>query len=237
MPRAETTSAKCRQYRRLGRISRRGFVQAGVLAGVGLQLADYLRMSARADDVGSAKAKNAILVWLGGGLTHHDTFDPKADAVAEVRGEYSTIETSVAGVRFADSIPGLAAQMHRMTLIRSVTHPQSAHDAGTAYMQSAYAYRPGHNFPSIGSVIGFERRGIDNGLPPYIAVPQGGIGAGHLGASYNAFAVGRNPNEPKFQVRDLEASKAYVAGRLKRRRRLLADVNEEFRRASASLSR
>src|SRR5262245_9137223 len=112
--------------------SRRSFLLAGVLGGLGVTLPGFLRRAQGAEH--SVRARSAILIWLNGGLTHHDTFDPKPDAVAEVRGALGTIATSVAGVRFADSIPQLARQMRHLTLIRSVTHPNSAHDAGQAHM-------------------------------------------------------------------------------------------------------
>jgi len=59
----------------------------------------------------SAQARSAIFIWLGGGLSHHDTFDPKPDAAAEVRGEYSAIATGTPGVQFAEAVPLLARQM------------------------------------------------------------------------------------------------------------------------------
>src|SRR5687768_4744345 len=110
-----------KQVRSQTLVSRRSFVVARALGGLGLTLAEQLRAAANAAP-GSRTARSAILIWLNGGLTHHDTFDPKPDAVAEIRGQYSTIATSVAGVRFAESLPRLAQQMHRLAVIRSVTH-------------------------------------------------------------------------------------------------------------------
>src|ERR1043166_9739479 len=86
--------------------SRRSVLLAGALSGLGLTLPGLLRRAQGAER--TARARSAILIWLNGGLTHHDSFDPKPDAVAEVRGELGTIATSVPGVRFADSIPHLA---------------------------------------------------------------------------------------------------------------------------------
>ena len=133
-------------------VGRRSFLLAGVLGGLGVALPDFLRQAAAGRPVG--RARSAILIWLNGGLTHHDSSDPKPEAVAEIRGQYSAIATRVAGVHFAESLPQLAQQMHHLTVIRSVTHPNSAHEAGQAHMLSGYNFAPGHNYPSLGAVVG-----------------------------------------------------------------------------------
>jgi hypothetical protein len=216
-------------------IARRAFLVAGALGGLGVTLADYLRTSAR-EKSNDRPARSAILIWLNGGLTHHDSFDPKPDAVAEIRGQYTSIGTCVAGVRFAESLPALARQMHRLAVIRSVTHPNSAHDAGQAHMLSGYNFAPGHNYPSMGAVVGHEV-GPRGGLPPFIAIPSESsayMHAGHLGSAFNPFAVGGNPNEPHFQVRDVDEPASMTARRSQRRQKLLQQVDEEFRKIDKS---
>jgi uncharacterized protein (DUF1501 family) len=220
--------------REFSRPSRRNFLQAGVLGGLGLTLPGFLRRGQGSER--AARADSAILIWLNGGLTHHDTFDPKPDAVAEIRGEMGTIATSVAGVRFADSIPHLARQMRHLAVIRSVTHPNSAHDAGQAHMLSGYNFAPGHNYPSIGAVVGHEV-GARGGLPPYLVVPNESspyLHAGHLGSAHNPFAVGGNPNDPQFQVRDVEEAEGITPARSRRRQALLHQIDEDFRRLDAA---
>jgi hypothetical protein len=216
------------------RFDRRSFLLAGALGGLGLTLPRWLQSAQGSQH--PVRARSAILIWLNGGLTHHDTFDPKPDAVAEIRGEMGTIATSVPGVRFADSIPHLARQMHHLTVIRSVTHPNSAHDAGQAHMLSGYNFAPGHNYPSIGAVVGHEI-GPRGGLPPYLVVPNESspyLHAGHLGSAHNPFAVGGNPNDPQFQVRDVDEADGITPGRSQRRQSLLRQVDEDFRRVDAS---
>lgn len=211
--------------------SRRNFLVAGALGGLGLTLPGLLRGAES-----SARARSAILIWLNGGLTHHDSFDPKPDAVAEIRGELGTMATSVTGVRFAESIPHLALQMHRLTVIRSVTHANSAHDGGQAHMLSGYNFAPGHNYPSIGAVVGYEV-GSRGGLPPYLVVPSESspyLHAGQLGSAHNPFSVGGNPNEPQFQVRDVEEAAGITGARSQRRQALLRQVDEDFRRLDSS---
>src|SRR5437016_250070 len=105
----------CPEFRRL---SRRGFLQVGALGSLGLTLPDFLRITAAApgDASSSAQRRSAILVFLEGGPSHHETFDPKPDAPAEIRGEFGTVATSLPGVRFGELVPLLAAQMHRVAI-------------------------------------------------------------------------------------------------------------------------
>src|SRR4051794_23273744 len=220
--------------RTASRMSRRSFLRAGVLGGLGVTLPGLLRRAQGAE--GQARARSAILIWLNGGLTHHDTFDPKPDAVAEIRGDVGTIPTAVPGVRFADSIPHLARQLRHLTVIRSMTHPNSPHDAGQAHMLSGYNFAPGHNYPSLGAVVGHEL-GSRGGLPPYLVVPSESspyLHAGHLGSAHNPFAVGGNPNDPQFQVRDVDEAEGITPARSQRRQALLRQVDEDFRRVDYS---
>jgi hypothetical protein len=103
-------------------------------------------------------------------------------------------------------------------------------------MLSGYNFAPGHNYPSLGAVVSHEI-GPRGGLPPFLAIPSEGSGymhAGHLGSAYNPFAVGGNPNDPKFQVRDVEEPEGMTDRRSRRRQALLRQVDEEFRRLDTS---
>src|SRR4051812_37994147 len=91
--------------------TRRDFLRLGALSVLGLTLPDLLRMEAAqaADKVArKSRAKNVLLIYLGGGLTHHDTFDPKPEAPQEIRGKYGIIPTSIAGVKFSSMMPEMA---------------------------------------------------------------------------------------------------------------------------------
>jgi len=210
---------------------RRSFLQFGLAGTFGLSLEECLRRRAAAAEAGGVKHRNAIFIWLGGGPSHHDTFDPKPNATAEIRGEYKPIATSVAGIQVAESLPRLAKSMHHLAVIRSLTHADAAHEPGVALMQTGYGFRPGSNFPSVGAVVGYERRdrSQQNGLPPHIAVPSGDLGGGHLGGSYNPFRVGGNPNAADFQVQDLSNPGGLSLDHVRRRHALLREVNDEFR--------
>jgi hypothetical protein len=210
-------------------LHRRGFLLSGVLSGLGLNLPAYLRAQSRD---ARAPARSAIFIWLGGGLSHHDTFDPKPAAAAEVRGEYGAIATATPGVRFAESVPLLAQQMPRLAVLRTVSHTQGAHEPGQAYMISGYSFRAGHNFPSIGSVVSYlsQDRSRENGLPPYIAAPDETVrGGGHLGPAFNPFSVPADPALADFRVQDVARADGVTQARFQSRQELLAQVNEDFR--------
>ncbi|MDB5336495.1 MAG: Sulfatase [Planctomycetaceae bacterium] len=213
-------------------VPRRGFLQIGALGAFGLTLPDYLRQQAHAADSAPSKARSAILIFLSGGPSHHDTFDPKPDTPAEIRGEYSTIQTRVPGVQFASSVPLLAGQMHRLAIMRAVTHRDGSHESGVAYMQTGYSFRPGHNFPGMGAVVGFERQEQvrASGLAPYISLPDG-RGGGSLGPSYNSFSIPGDPNDAAFQVPDITFPAGVTSNRLQRRRQFAEQFNDEFRRS------
>ncbi len=210
--------------------TRRSFLQVGGLAAIGLMLPDYLQRTAFAGH--TAKARRTIFVFLGGGPSHHETFDPKPEAAAEIRGEFGVVATNIPGIQFSATMPLLAAQMSRMAVLRAVTHRDGAHEPGVAYMNTGYSFRPGHNFPAIGAVVGFEASQTKRaaGLPNYVAIPDG-RGGGHLGPAFNPFSIPGDPNDGKFRVQDVSLSDGLTSARLDRRRRLAEQVNEEFRTA------
>src|SRR5262249_20137050 len=113
---------------------RRDFIQLGLRGVLGLGLADLLRLRAHAttpSGVPSAKKHvNCILIWLDGGPSHYETFDPKPDAPAEIRGEFKPIATSVPGVQFSEAVPQLAKVADKLTIVRSICHRDPNHGGG-----------------------------------------------------------------------------------------------------------
>lgn len=207
--------------------TRRGFLQVGSLSLLGLTLPDILR----ARETRPVKERQAIFVFLKGGPSHHESFDPKPDARAEIRGEFGAIPTAIPGVAFSALVPQLAAQMKRLTILRAVTHRDGAHEPGVAYLSTGYSFRPGHDFPGVGAVISFERQEAvrRSALPAHVGLPDGRE-AGYLGPSHHPFAVPGNPNDPSFRVPDLSLSDGLTKARFERRRRLAEQVNADFRR-------
>src|SRR5689334_3603048 len=113
------------------RLPRRTFLQAGAVGALGLTPAAFGRAQA-------AAAKSILVIYAGGGVSHHDSFDPKPGAPAEVRGPFAVIPTRVPGVRFGELVPRLARHSERFTLIRSVHHTQTDHGVSAYYMLRGY---------------------------------------------------------------------------------------------------
>ncbi len=162
----------------------------------------------------SAKPKvntKCVLVWLDGGPTHYETFDPKPDAPKEIRGIYGTIPTKQPGVHFSKHMKQLAAISDKLAIVRSIRHNHGNHGAGNHYMMTGAptripvgcgAFVSFH--PSLGSVTAKER-GAPDGLPPYFSMPSMSRSGGpnFLGARYAPFVVSNNPNSGGFRVRDV----------------------------------
>jgi hypothetical protein len=212
-------------------LSRRNFVQAGLGA---LGLAQLLR----AQQVTAAEnnsAKQCIFIWMDGGPSHHETFDPKPNAPVEIRGEFDTIPTSVSGVDFSEHIPRTAKLMDRLTIIRSIAHHDPGHGGGNHYLTTGrrtpikVACGAKVSFhPSIGSVIAKEH-GAQDGIPPYVQFalpgPLRSGGPNFLGAKYAPFYVANNPNRPDFRMQDVTLPAGVTDRRAQRRERLRQNVD------------
>lgn len=225
------TNGACAEYQHF---NRRQFLSHGVTAGVlttlGLGMADYFRMaSAAPGGVDSGKATSVVLVWLGGGPSHLDTWDPKPDAPSEIRGEFNAIEGKATGVRICEHLPRLAACTDKLSIVRSLSTGEAAHERGTHYMLTGFVPIPGFGVPSMGAVAAkfLPSRGA---LPPYIAVPGPVMygGAGFLGAALDPFSPGGDPNNPGFRVRDLDLPDGMTVERMDRRKGLRAAVDSAF---------
>ncbi len=211
--------------------SRRDFLRVGALAPLGLSLANLLSFEkAMAGAVAQSRAKSVILVYLGGGLSHHDTFDPKPDAVEEIRGKYKTIPTNVTGLHVSELLPQMAKVMDKVALIRSGTHENDHHETATNWVLSGRFGSPFGDFPAMGAVVAHET-GFSGIVPPYVAVPKNPSFTWELGKSawlggrYESFKCG-DPNEANFKVRDLSKSAEITPQVLERRRSLLEAVDQ-----------
>ena len=133
-------------------VSRRDFLHLGLLTTLGVSLADVLRLQA-ADGPKPRGATSCILIWLDGGPSHLDTFDPKPDAPSEIRSPFQAIATSVAGVQICEHLPRTARVMGEVALIRSLTHELGNHDTGTQFLLTGHRPTPALQYPCIGSVV------------------------------------------------------------------------------------
>ena len=144
----------------LNRMNRRGFLTVGSIGLGGLTLADVLRLEARADLKSyaaiTAKADSVIHIFLPGGIAHQETFDPKPFAPVEYRGDMGSIATKIEGEKFSQTLPKTAQLADKLTVIRSMTHGEAAHERGTHNMFTGYRPSPALQYPSMGSVVSHE---------------------------------------------------------------------------------
>ena len=163
-----------------------------------------------ADPPEKTKADSVIFLWMGGGVTHIDSFDPKPDAPEEIRGTLSSISTVLPGIQFGEPMRQLAQIADQFCLVRSFSHDSNDHLLSQAYTLSGRKVTAAQLFsePNIGSIVSYLQ-GPRNGLPGYMAVP--GITrpgppphnlfvGGWLGNGHAPFCIGGIPEQPDFTV-------------------------------------
>jgi hypothetical protein len=227
-------------YRCCDGVSRRGFLKVGFLGLAGLTLGDYLRLKAAAAEQGKpARDTAVILLYMAGGPSHMDTYDLKPGAPEEFRGEFREIPTSVPGIRICEHLPYQAKQMDKMAIVRSLTHTNGSHGMATHWMMTGYpaALETSDNLnPSCGSVAARMRGANAERMPAYVCLPDrpACAQAAYLGVAYNPFAPGGDPNDPGFQVRNLQLPGRVPAERFRNRRDLLQGLGKLRRRVDAA---
>ena len=223
-------------------VTRRDFVRLGSLSVLGLTLPDLLRLeAARAAEKTAQKtrAKNVLLIYLGGGLTHHDTMDPKPDAPQEIRGKYGVIPTTIAGVKFSSMMPELAKCTDIFALCRSQVTGSDHHETAAQWMLTGnYGVMQGGDYPSIGAIVTHETTPL-NTLPPYVAIPKNHsftweLGkAAWLGERYESFKSGAC-GDANWKVPNLSLLSDVPQERLNRREGMLKTIDNLARRVEAS---
>ncbi len=216
-------------------VTRRSCLQLGLGGLLGGGLVGALRAvgSEKPAGLADAPAKSCILVWLDGGPSHYETFDPKPLAPSEVRGEFEAIDTAVPGVQFSEHCTKLAATADKFAVVRSIRHNQGNHGAGNHYMMTGAppripvgcgAFVSFH--PSVGSGVARERS-APRGLPSYFSMPRMSRSGGpnFLGAKYAPFVVSDNPASSNFKVRDVALPDGLSLDRFSRRTGLRGDVD------------
>jgi len=216
-------------------VSRREALWRGLLGAAGLWLADSWGLSALAalpsPKATNAKARSVIQIWLWGGASHIDTFDPKTDAGRDYCGPLDkAVETNVTGIRISDQLPLLAKHADKYSLVRSMTHGNNQHETASYMVQSARQAGERLVYPSMGAVVSLFKgynAGYKGLLPPYIVLtePQGRFSeAGFLGSRFKPFATGGDPNAQRFEVEGVVA-RGISDDRQKDRRDLLRQLN------------
>ncbi len=216
--------------RRCDGVSRRDFLRVGALGGLGLALPDLLRAEAVARGRDAARAKSVLLVFLGGGLSHHDSFDPKPEAPPEVRGRYKPIATSVPGLQVGELLPMTARVLDRVTLVRSGSHNNDHHETASNWVLCGRFGSAFGDYPAMGAVVAHEK-GFTGRLPPYVSIPQNPgftweLGkSAYLGGRYESFKTG-DPNRHGFRVQDVNPVETPTDRRTRRRQSLLQAVDD-----------
>ncbi|MBK8979049.1 MAG: DUF1501 domain-containing protein [Planctomycetes bacterium] len=219
-------------------LSRRDLIARGLACAAGgglwvggLRLGQPLARACAARTDPEPRARAVIHLFLQGGLSHLDTFDPKPDAPVEIRGSLRAVDTAVADLQFTELCAKTARVADRLVVFRGVTHTEADHSRGTHTMLTGYQPSPAVAYPSYGAIVSHEL-GLRNDLPPYVCIPDARtpeLGTGYLSSAFGPFSLGGEPATRGFEVRDLEAPKSVDAARASRRRRL---VDELDRRAA-----
>lgn len=182
-------------------LSRRSAIQVGVLGATGLSLASVL--SAQSQAKSPTVEKSVILIWLDGGPSQLETYDPKPEAPAEYRGPQGIVKTKLPGVNLCDWMPQTAKIMNKVSIIRSLHHDNGDHFAAGHWMTTgkfgSTSIRLPQVYPSLGSYISKVKGPIAPGMPAYVGLPAaqtiylypGYMGAAYLGGQYNPFQVNR----------------------------------------------
>ena len=208
---------------------RRDFLRVGVLSSlVGVSLPQFLRLrSVMAAE--KTKAQSCILLWLEGGPSHVDTWDPKPNS------SFKPISTNVAGIQISSLLPRVSKHMDKLAIIRSMHTLEQDHDPATYYAMTGHRPSPAMQFPSLGSIVSKEL-GPRNGVPAYVLEPrwernrayEDYFKAAFLGPEFNPMII-PDPSQAGFQVPDLSLPKSVSIERLRDRRSLLQLVDRSFR--------
>src|SRR5262249_968891 len=215
-------------------ISRRGFLRVGSLYPLGIGLAPFLQFSralGRPDAPPKGKAQACILLWLEGGPSQMDTWDPKGNS------SLRPIRTGVPGIQVSELFPRIAQRMNKLSVIRSVHTQENNHPQGTYQTLTGHRPNAAMKFPSVGSIICRET-GPRNELPPYALVPQpsevdfftyaDAYRGGFMGSTYDPMIV-PDPSQPNFQIPDLRVPRTITAATIESRQSFLRVVDRQFR--------
>ncbi len=210
-------------------MTRREAIKLGLVSAAGASMFDPAKLYARSGAL-AGKARSVIQIWMWGGPSHLDTFDPKPDAGEDYCGPLKKpISTNVDGIQICELLPKLAKQADKYSIIRSMTHGINGHETASYRVQTGH--EPGRLvYPSAGAVVSLfkgYKHGYKGIVPPYIVLtrPQGRFSeAGFLGPLYKPFSTGGDPNRDPFVVEGIVA-KGISEKRQQDRRQLLGQLD------------
>ncbi|MBV9125847.1 MAG: DUF1501 domain-containing protein [Planctomycetes bacterium] len=232
MNRQGLTPLGCAECRRTLRLDRRSFLKVGVLGTAGLSLADLLRLESQAASSGSGRQPSVIILWMRGGPSHIDMWDPKPDAPAEYRGEFGVRSTNVPGILLGDLLPHCGRIMDKWSIVRSLNHTDAGHSSGDQICFTGYPAGPNPDenvMPSCGSIISQQLGHLTPELPSYVMIPRmvPGTGAAYLGVAHQPFETGVDPANPgPFHLPNFGPPQGVTLERVGERRRLLQSFDQ-----------
>src|SRR5262245_35713951 len=216
----------CAEFRRQLAMDRRGFLRAGILGAGALSLAHLLQAEALAG--AGTRPNNVIILWMRGGPSHIDMWDPKPDAPLEYRGEFGVMPTNVPGIILSDMLPQCAAIMDKWSIIRSLNHHDAGHSTGDQICFTGYNSGPNPDeniHPSCGSIVAEQLGHLNRELPAFVMIPRivPGANSAYLGVANKPFETLADPaaNGP-FKVPNFELTDGVNVNRLGDRRDLLS---------------
>ena len=212
------------------RTNRRDFIRVGSLGLAGLTLPKLLEAQA-AKKKDPAEQRSVIFLWMQGGPSHIDTFDPKPNAPTDIRGEFSTIPTTIPGVQFSEHLPMMAKNLDKFSVIRSGYSYNGSHGVADAYMLTGWRFNPTVVHPTYGAVMSREL-GYRNGMPPYVQLGNsidqrfGGGLPGYAGSEHNPFIIEEDPSKPTFSIDGVSLPGGMTSTRFQRRERMLVKLDK-----------
>ncbi len=224
--------AGCADFQRSLRTNRRGFVKAGLLGAAGLSLSELLKGDARGANAPTGdRLKSVIILWMRGGPSHIDMWDPKPDAPAEFRGEFGTKPSAVPGINLTDMLPETGKIMKKWSIIRSLHHGDAGHSTGDQICFTGYnaGSAPDENVhPSIGSIVSKQIGHQNPKLPPYVMIPRQvpGTGSAYLGVAHKPFETVADPaSTGPFKLPNFERPAGVTLEQVGSRRSLLKEFD------------
>ncbi|MEO8427955.1 MAG: DUF1501 domain-containing protein [Verrucomicrobiota bacterium] len=237
MTKLKTDQIGCSELRQLVAMERRSFLKVGLLGLAGLSLADLLKCEAAAVANGKSRSRenSVIILWMRGGPSQHETWDPKPEAPIEYRGEFGAISTNVPGIQICDLLPMSARIMDKWSIIRSLHHTDAGHSSGDQICFTGYPAAPevppegpGNIMPSCGSIVARQLQHKTPRLPAYVMIPRilPGAGAAYLGGACNPFETIADPaRDGPFKLPNFALPAGISLQRLDSRRALLEGVD------------
>ena len=207
---------------------RRDMLKVGAF-GAGLTLAQYLKLAEAGEVKNESPAKAGIFIHLAGGPSHMDTFDLKPDAPDEYRGQFSPIDTNVAGIQISEHLPKLAQCADKYAILRGVSHTLAAHRLGSEYVNTGTRPIASLEYPGYGAVVSREM-GSEKDLPGFVSIPRNQHQKpGYLGVKYAALDTGATPRAGSpFSVRGISMGNGVTISEVERRKSLLQDLDVAF---------